>query len=74
MKPQTRYNSEINILNSLFPDSDITLLPDEDENYFVMIKWGRLKRVICFLYDCGVNFTIYNNKINFEVDELRMIE
>lgn len=56
-------------LESTFRDSLI-----EFDYNFVIIKYGRLKRVVEFLMDCGVNFTYVNGVVKFHESELRMVD
>jgi hypothetical protein len=58
-------NTSLKYMKQLFSDSDF-----EKINGYVHVKYGRLKRVMEYLYDEGVNFESYNGKIIFEESKL----
>jgi hypothetical protein len=59
-------NTSLQYMKTIFKDSSF-----EKINGYVHIKYGRLKRVMEYLYDEGVNFTINNNEIIFEELKLK---
>jgi len=71
MKPETE--SKIEILKTTFPDSEVKFI-ESNVNNIIVIKCGYLKKVASFLMDCGVNFKVQNNVIDFFENQLRMIE
>lgn len=59
-------------LKEAFPDSEIKYIKS-NVNDLVTIKYGRLKRVVEFLMDSGVNFDYHDGTVKFYAHNLRMI-
>lgn len=60
--------NELEMLRFLFSDKKI-----EVTEFNIEITEGNMKKVMNYLYDCGINFRIHDNMVKFNKNELRWI-